>query len=474
MPPGPPEPPSPSPPPMPPPPPGPSPSPAPGPGPTPGPSPTPGSGTHIRKNKVASALFIGNLRANASGVASVNFRLPSNVGTWVIKVAALGKNLGNNVLFGTAKNKMVARKEIDLLPSMPRIVRVGDNFVGGCTVTSLSTANVAVQVVITGSPFLTLVGPSIVQIKALADAPQEVLFHFKTSGVGNANLTFTAQAATAVGGQASDGFLTSLQLLGQQELVVMTTSFFVEPSKPSAPVWQQGIQLPPAILGSGFVNLSATVGHYGAVSLINNGMERALHDEIAVKGWAYADTVLGSLVPVASSHLFGVSKSVFWRDLTTSLSTLIAYTSHDDGLQPLPLDLLGYPPYPSVYPNCAALYVIKQELMRNFAFANLNATIANTTLLKESVINWEVAMTRALLEKYLALKNTGTFASLWEDLAAAHFGLGASWVRPFPKTPFCFAACLVKMYLVSCAKMYPSCTYLDHIIAYECAVEIKC
>lgn len=137
---------------------------------------------HVRKQAQPLALFLAALPCNASGVATVRFKLPDNIGTWAVRVVAVGAmskdrstpslpqrrasaaSSSHQLLYGTAVTQFVARKKINLLPAMPRVARTGDIFTGGCTVTTLLATEVDVWANVVNTPHLALSGPAHVRV----------------------------------------------------------------------------------------------------------------------------------------------------------------------------------------------------------------------------------------------------------------------------------------------------------------------
>ena len=215
------------------------------------------------------------------------------------------------------------------------LLRPGDSFSGGCTVNVLEGGTVTVHVQLAGTPWLALVGPRTITLAVEAGKPIEVLFRFRSNGVGNANVTFAAElnrtsrtsrtstvaaiarasastaatlanpagkhasvhargvasagsadrdgesavgstaAAAANGPLATDAFKVNLPLLGTQDLVRLATSFAIDGSQSNAP-WQEGITFPAAVNGSGNVALSVSVGHSAAIQSACSNVEEEL------------------------------------------------------------------------------------------------------------------------------------------------------------------------------------------------------
>ena len=395
-------------------------------------------GVHVRSDFKATAFFIGALEIGRRGLANVTFELPGNLGTWAIRVAGVGLTDTGHKAYGTTESALVARKQLNLQPSMPRITRPGDRFSGGCTVTALKASAVKVEVRLAGSPWISVVGPATRTVSVGADTPAEVLFNFTSGGVGEANVTFVATAidddtaAAAVADQASltavdDAFQLSLPLLGQQDAVFVSTSFYIL-AQNSSGKWAEGIQLPPAVKGSGRLNLTAGVGHLPGVARDMGTILASVVRQLEQQQWAWVTDLIASLAPPLAYNTYGRPYHRELARLNASLLDMVVnYTAGDNGLQTVPLSKCTYPPFPGVYPNWIALYVVKQEMQRQFFFPELGPVL----LLPETaraIASWETALVAALRSDYESMVASGSlFGWDWDQVALLRFALGANW-----------------------------------------------
>lgn len=63
---------------------------------------------------------------------------------------------------------------------------------------------------------------------------------------------------------ANDALQMSFPVLGQQEAVTLASSFAIEASEDGEP-WEEGLDLPEAVPGSGTINLISGVGNFPTV-----------------------------------------------------------------------------------------------------------------------------------------------------------------------------------------------------------------
>ncbi|PNH12233.1 hypothetical protein TSOC_000852 [Tetrabaena socialis] len=203
---------------------------------------------------VVTPLFTA-VAADAAGLATVTFTAPQNLGAFVIRAFA---SCGAAAKYGAAEGRLAVRRRLSLTPSVPRFVRVGDVFEAGVVVTvgsAPATISVVVLVEDADSSPLTLTGTT---TKAATFAPggglqQEVRFSFSAAAIGTATLTFSASDGQP--GGATDALKLTVPVegkAGQQGDVWVATSFAIPPVDDTALVqWQEGMDLPSAVPGSG-------------------------------------------------------------------------------------------------------------------------------------------------------------------------------------------------------------------------------
>ena len=147
----------------------------------------------LRSDFKATAMFVGKAAADAQGRVRVSFNVPDNIGTWVVRaVAVVAEKDGVTRRFGNAEAKVVARRPVSLLASMPRVVRVGDTFRAGCTVTAVRDGPVTLHARFDGPSALRFVGPTQKSVTLRAHAPQEIVFELQSIALGAATVQYMA------------------------------------------------------------------------------------------------------------------------------------------------------------------------------------------------------------------------------------------------------------------------------------------
>ncbi|KAF8063719.1 hypothetical protein HT031_003574 [Scenedesmus sp. PABB004] len=245
-------------------------------------------------------VLFRTLTAGADGVARTELAAPDNVGRFAVRayvaapapgggagtVAAGGSELS----YGAAEGALVVRRRVSLSPSLPRAVRVGDNFTAGVLVeapglereTTVSVA-AALAAPPAGSdggappPPLALAGPQRVSVVLRPGAAQaEARFAFAARALGTAAITFTAAAAGSDGAATADAVQLSVPVLGVQSPVWLATSFAVAGSNVTGAASRvEGLALPAAEAGSGAISLVAGVGYLPAVQGTYEALVRA-------------------------------------------------------------------------------------------------------------------------------------------------------------------------------------------------------
>lgn len=189
----------------------------------------------------------------------MDYQLPDDIGTFEVRVYAID----STAHFGVATAEQVTRRPLSLQSAAPRIVRQGDEFLTGVTVT-IHEPEFDGEITISVSHVCQLLELHSLRSKTLhlkGPGPHLVNFHFVAIGAGNAYLAYTA----AIAGETVDKALYSQSALGylciisyvlspissQQEPVYVATSFAVSESSPSS----QGFVLPDAVPYSGKLNV---------------------------------------------------------------------------------------------------------------------------------------------------------------------------------------------------------------------------
>eukprot|EP01065_Artemidia_motanka_P009493 TRINITY_DN1485_c0_g1_i1.p1 TRINITY_DN1485_c0_g1~~TRINITY_DN1485_c0_g1_i1.p1 ORF type:complete len:2335 (+),score=541.26 TRINITY_DN1485_c0_g1_i1:189-7193(+) len=355
----------------------------------------------IRSDFNPRAAFVTNLVAGADGAVRTTVTLPDNVGTWLVRVISAAANAPDR--FGFKETELIAKRPLTIQPSLPRIVRFGDTFTGGCIVTD-TDVNGDVQVSLGAVGGLTT-SPSQKTAAIQTGRVSEVLFSFSADRLSpDTNVTVAASMA----GVAQDGFKVRLPVLAPQLPVDVATSFTIAATETGA-AWSEGVDLPEAVPGSGVASLVAGVGHASAVESLLVGMRTALREAEEPTG----ALLVSQLVAVTAGERYHNKR---WHEEASNeyrargASLLRTYTHPDLGL--VWMNTRYWPAWrPDVRLNAFAVYVASGS--------------PDTTLLLAPLIPvWKKAVRRGLYESVEDSRRGGWKWEDWDTLCIARLAMG--------------------------------------------------
>lgn len=213
----------------------------------------------VRSDFRMTALFVGRLLVDSSGRARLQYKLPANIGTFNIRVFA-AKGLS---AFGVAETSQVVRRPVSMYASVPRMVRLHDEFECGVVVSaypSLKTAatgSVDVTVRVEHDRGLALAlqdeqkaPPRCLSASVSFSAPREFRFAFRAARLNLTTLRFFAYVGAVTGCQTeltsdwpleSDALETRIAVLQQQNSVFLATSMELAAQSDSPVFWKEGL-----------------------------------------------------------------------------------------------------------------------------------------------------------------------------------------------------------------------------------------
>ena len=168
----------------------------------------------MRKDFRVLAFWLGSVTTDASGMASIDVKLPESLTTYRIMAVAADKTSR----FGSAESEIRINKPVTLKPAFPRFMAVGDTSHFGSVVTSqLQESGTAIVTMRSLDPSILEVrgnGRQIVQIAG--NGSIEVRFDTIAKAVGPARLQMTARL-----GEESDAFedVIPVEILASPETV---------------------------------------------------------------------------------------------------------------------------------------------------------------------------------------------------------------------------------------------------------------
>eukprot|EP00753_Platysulcus_tardus_P014165 PLAT4159.1.p1 GENE.PLAT4159.1~~PLAT4159.1.p1 ORF type:complete len:2166 (-),score=949.07 PLAT4159.1:54-6551(-) len=226
-------------------------------------APSSAAAASLRSDFQSTAVFLADLRlAKGQQSLTVALRMPDNVGTWAVRVVAIdGEGRA-----GVVETSLVSRRPLSLQSTMPPFLRVGDATFAGALANVLQPLPTAVQLDATveddaGDSLLALISGGTAGGEASRTAPVElrVWLAASNSDIGAAALRLAAHA-----GNDSDAMRVEVPVLAHG-LRIYTGSSMVIPASKDGSQWAEGMALPAALAGSGWLNLTAGVGHLPSV-----------------------------------------------------------------------------------------------------------------------------------------------------------------------------------------------------------------
>lgn len=147
-------------------------------------------GHNPRQDFRYTAYWNPSLTTSPEGKAQARFKLPDNLTTF--KLMAVAQTQQSK--FGSAEARFEVAKPLQLQPSTPDFVRVGDRFRGGVVVRNNSKDSLTVKLTASAEG-LELGGESTRELKLESGKEKEVLFELSATKVGPAKVEFSAEGS---------------------------------------------------------------------------------------------------------------------------------------------------------------------------------------------------------------------------------------------------------------------------------------
>lgn len=156
----------------------------------------------LRGDFKSTAYWNPSILANAEGEAVVSFDLPSNLTTF--RIMAVAQTADSS--FGQGQSTFRVSKPLQLLPSLPRFGRVGDQFEGGVIVHNYSSKPGEVKLSLEAAGIVCK-DSALRTFPLAAGESREVLYPFEAAQAGEAEFSFRAAM-----GEESDGLAVTMPL----------------------------------------------------------------------------------------------------------------------------------------------------------------------------------------------------------------------------------------------------------------------
>jgi hypothetical protein len=369
-----------------------------------------GAAIPIRSKFETAPLFNPTLNIPESGETHVDWKLPDNVGTFSIRAYAVSS--GNK--FGvSADEEQIARQPVSLIPSVPRISRVGDEFSCGVTVTAADpnfSESVTLSVSIEAGGIVAA-SETTKTVAVDGSGPQEITFDFAAESLEPASLVFSLRA-----GDNSDALSADIPVMSAQQSVFVATSMGVTASDSPLP-WVEGLALPNAVPGSGSLDLLVGVGYLPAVRTIAEAVTSPI--PCTDMDRCSAHDLINSMIAFPCLKQYGLA------DSDASVATVKSVYASSLALLPELTDTIGLRysprkstrPYIDVYLNAWALYVMREVQDR----VNLPS---HTTAAAPLIAQWTTALMNGLVASINDANRYGYTFRSWDSVARARLALG--------------------------------------------------
>ncbi|MDH4210052.1 MAG: MG2 domain-containing protein [candidate division WOR-3 bacterium] len=145
-------------------------------------------GVAYREKFIATAFYKGNLRTGNDGKARVRFELPDNLTKFRIMAVVQTANSQ----FGSAESTLVVSLPFMITPSIPRFLRVGDEFRAGVVLHNRTDKKekAIVECLVSG---LEQLEPKQQEMTLMPNSSAEILFRFNARNAGEATFEFKSR-----------------------------------------------------------------------------------------------------------------------------------------------------------------------------------------------------------------------------------------------------------------------------------------
>jgi uncharacterized protein YfaS (alpha-2-macroglobulin family) len=297
---------------------------------------------------MATPFFLGSVIIN--GNKTIEYTLPDNIGKFEIRAYAISKDSK----FGVASVEQISRKNISLIPSLPRIARTNDTFEGGVSILVetdyIGTINISLQ---STCELLDVLDPNLEKtIEVNGKGTYDASYTFYAKNTGEAIIRFYLTTE-----DGNDALEQKLNILGAQEPVFIATSMAISNNQEI----KEGYVLPDAVKYSGTIELDVGVGRLPAIQKISKNLI-----ESAQYPYASAMDIIGTVYPYITLLPYGNISDPYKADFDLALQKLDSLTTYK---------LKMYPDEPiqsnfvNLYLHSFAIFTIK-EVKKNVNVSN--------------------------------------------------------------------------------------------------------
>mmetsp|Transcript_52119 Transcript_52119/g.130917 ORF Transcript_52119/g.130917 Transcript_52119/m.130917 type:complete len:2340 (-) Transcript_52119:890-7909(-) len=209
----------------------------------------------------------------------VRFKLPDNTGTFVVRTFVVGSRMGpddkHELQWGSQETELQSAIAVSLKPYLPRFMRVGDMASFGAVLTvDPQQVDVGYDVRLEGVEGITFLGTEEDKLNRLRPtrSTTRVTWRFKAEALGTARVTMSVRHIQT--NQLLDQVEDTFEVLPPQQKITMGTTIAISPAAFNEEgrnvLIEEGLSLPDLLAGVGGVNVTASVGHSGAILSVTN------------------------------------------------------------------------------------------------------------------------------------------------------------------------------------------------------------
>ncbi len=139
--------------------------------------------TSLRSSFLDTALWVGSVKTDANGKATITAKLPDNLTTWAAAVVGNTKTSQ----FGNAQQRVIVTKNMIVSPQVPRFVTEGDSVTIRAVARNNNVSGSSFKLALSGEGFT---GGTEKSVTIAQGQNQTLEFPIKVTGTGKLNLTF--------------------------------------------------------------------------------------------------------------------------------------------------------------------------------------------------------------------------------------------------------------------------------------------
>lgn len=380
---------------------------------------------------VSTPFFITDTSSGSK--MTQKFKAPETTGTYVVR--AYGAS--SSGIFGSAEAEITVRQNLEVEPRLPKFVRATDEFSASVRINSVDKVKSSFSVSVSVSGPLSLESDNKVKFDLDSDNKAEVFFDFKANGIGDAKVDINVDNGS---GTVIKEKIT-IPILATQNPVTLSSAFVAKST--TSTVYQDGINLPSALAGSGKLVVAAGMRKEpGIASLALDLLEMNVDYECPL----YADLLLASVAIPATLDQYDpwdpdpnlidkryvtLTNSIY-PNYTKAIKELDkTYTSEVFGLEPVQLcsgQVATEEQTVDIEQNAKGVWIIDQvkEALKETRIKDIKNEADSVIALRDL---WYDVLATAVVEEASKLRENDTMIDI-DTVAMVRAALGGTWTAP--------------------------------------------